>query len=38
VVNYCFPKNWPTDREQRRHHRRVAADRGALSGLTSTSR
>jgi hypothetical protein len=27
VVNYCFPKDWPTDREQRLRHRRVAINR-----------
>jgi hypothetical protein len=26
VANYVFPKNWPADREQRAHHRRMAAD------------
>jgi hypothetical protein len=31
VANYVFPKTWPTDREQRPHHRRVVADRGAVS-------
>jgi hypothetical protein len=31
VANYCFPQTWPTDRERRAHHRRVAEDRGALS-------
>ncbi len=29
VANYCFPKTWPADREQRR----MATDRSALSGL-----
>jgi hypothetical protein len=33
VVNYCFPKDWPADREQRQHHRRVAANRSAFVSL-----
>jgi len=33
VVNYCFPKNWLSDREQR-----LAVYGGALSSLTSTIR
>jgi hypothetical protein len=38
VVNYCFSKEWPADHEQRaRYHRRVADNRGALSGLTGSS-
>jgi hypothetical protein len=34
VVNYCFPKEWLADRERRQVHRRVAEDRGAVSGVT----
>jgi hypothetical protein len=33
VAHYVFPKTSPADREQRAHHRRVVADRGALSSL-----
>jgi hypothetical protein len=33
VVNYCFPKDWPADRERRLHHRRVAANRSAFVNL-----
>jgi hypothetical protein len=34
VANYVFPKTWPVDREQRaQHHRRVAADGGAVPGV-----
>jgi hypothetical protein len=29
VANYCLPKTWPADREQRR----LASDRGTLPGL-----
>jgi hypothetical protein len=32
VANYCFPKEWPANREQRA---RIIG--GALSGLTNTS-
>jgi hypothetical protein len=31
VANYCLPKTWPADREQRR----LASDRGTLPGLTT---
>jgi hypothetical protein len=34
VANYCLPKSWPAERAARPRHRRVAADRGALSALT----
>jgi hypothetical protein len=36
VVNYCLAKDWPADREAARQvHRRVAEDRGAVSGLVT---
>jgi hypothetical protein len=33
VVNYCSPKTWPDDREQRHESSVTAPDRGPLSGL-----
>jgi hypothetical protein len=35
VANNCFPKTWPSDREQRaRIYRRLAANGSAHSGVT----
>jgi hypothetical protein len=39
VANYCFPKAWPHDREQRApDHRRMVTRRGALLGVTEPRR
>ena len=36
VVNYCFPKEWPTDREQRaRYNGECSEDRGPLFSLVT---
>jgi hypothetical protein len=39
VVGYCFPTEWPADRDTARPlHRRVAQDRGPLSRVVTEAR